>query len=83
VCDDHLQKSRDMATAVATQNPAVRGDGNTEQHGSEFLTHFGDSQHALSPSEGANTTRNKELGQSSKTLKVDDFDLVRTLGTGE
>lgn len=75
--------SRDMAAAVATQSAPVGGGGSIVQQEKDFVAHFSDNQHTLSPSEVANAPQDKDLGQSSKSLRVEDFDLVRTLGTGE
>lgn len=36
----------------------------------------------LSPGSIAEDPRNKKLGMSSKTLRVQDFELLKTLGTG-
>ena len=49
----------------------------------EFIADFAEQQHPLPPEEVQQDPRNKELGRSSSGLSVDDFELVRTLGTGE
>lgn len=48
-----------------------------------FVAHFSDQQRPLAPEEVQQDPRNKDLGRSSRGLSVDDFELVRTLGTGE
>jgi hypothetical protein len=48
----------------------------------QFIAEFAEQQHPLPPEEVQQDPRNKELGKSSKALSVDDFELVRTLGTG-
>lgn len=40
------------------------------------------SEHPLDPSAIAQDPEKKHLGISAQTLKVDDFELIRTLGTG-
>lgn len=37
----------------------------------------------LSPAEIAETPRSKELGIASKNLRITDFDLIKTIGTGK
>lgn len=49
----------------------------------QFVAHFSQEQHVLPPDEIQQNPRNKELGASSRTLSVRDFELVRTLGTGK
>lgn len=48
----------------------------------QFIAHFADQTQPLPPDEVHQAPRNKELGRSSRALRVSDFDLVRTLGTG-
>ncbi|ESZ98360.1 cAMP-dependent protein kinase catalytic subunit [Sclerotinia borealis F-4128] len=48
----------------------------------QFVAHFSQEQHILPPEEIQQNPRNKELGASSRSLSVRDFELVRTLGTG-
>ena len=48
----------------------------------QFIAQFAEQQHPLPPEEVQQDPRNKELGRSSKGLSVEDFELVRTLGTG-
>ena len=47
-----------------------------------FIAEFAEPHHPLPPEEVQQDPRNKELGKSSRGLSVEDFDLVRTLGTG-
>ena len=54
----------------------------TAQHEKQFIAHFSEQQRPLPPDEIAQDPRNKELGRSSRSLSVHDFELVRTLGTG-
>jgi protein kinase A len=48
----------------------------------QFVARFSDQKCVLPPDEIQQDPRNKELGRSSKSLTVRDFELVRTLGTG-
>jgi hypothetical protein len=54
----------------------------TTQQEKDFVAHFSDQQHVLPPDEVLQDPRNMDLGHSSKSLSVRDFELVRTLGTG-
>lgn len=49
----------------------------------QFVAHFSQEQHILPPEEIQQNPRNKELGGTSRSLSARDFDLIRTLGTGE
>lgn len=75
-----------MAAAVASQNPAMDmrdGNAGVAQHEKEFVAHFGDVQRPLAPGEVAKSPKHKQLGKSSKVLSADDFEFVKTLGTGK
>jgi hypothetical protein len=52
------------------------------QREKEFVTSFNVNQKPLSPSCITEDPRNKKLGGQSRKLRVTDFELVRTLGTG-
>ena len=47
-----------------------------------FIAEFAEQQTPLPPEQVQKDPRNKELGRSSRGLSVEDFELVRTLGTG-
>lgn len=65
-----------------------REDGNgirgaqQRQREKDFITKFSDQQRPLQPEEIVAEGRRKELGASSRALSVDDFELIKTLGTG-
>jgi hypothetical protein len=49
----------------------------------QFVAQFSEQQHdVLPPEQIQQNPSNKALGGSSKGLNVDDFELVKTLGTG-
>jgi protein kinase A len=50
----------------------------------QFIANFQENrlEHPLPPEEIEKDPRNKQLGRSSRGLRVTDFELVRTLGTG-
>lgn len=88
----------DMAAATAARPaefmrpeahpPPRRDDGSgmcgaeQRQHEKDFIAKFSDQQRPLQPGEIVAEGRRKELGGSSRALSVDDFELVKTLGTG-
>lgn len=47
-----------------------------------FIAEFEECKRPLSPKHIAEDPRNKKLGASSKQLRLKDFELVKTLGTG-
>ena len=48
----------------------------------ELVAHSSAASESLPPQEIAQDPKNKELGKSSQALRIQDFDLVKTLGTG-
>lgn len=48
----------------------------------DFIAQFEDEPRPLSPKFIAQDQRNKRLGMSSKHLRLQDFELLKTLGTG-
>ena len=48
-----------------------------------FIAQFDNEPRPLSPRLIAEDPKNKKLGMSSKTLGLDDFELLKTLGTGK
>ena len=48
----------------------------------QFISHWEDEKRPLNPDEVNQNPEDKRLGHSSRALRVDDFDLVKTLGTG-
>jgi protein kinase A len=77
-----------MPTGLLHKATSITGTGSnmapsqTTQQEKDFVAHFSDQQHVLPPEEVLQDPRNKDLGHSSKSLSVRDFELVRTLGTG-
>ena len=48
-----------------------------------FVAHFTDNGRVLSPAQIAEDPRHKALGGTSKALRLQDFELMKTLGTGK
>ena len=53
-----------------------------EEREKAFIADFEECKKPLSPKHIAEDPRNKKLGASSKQLRLKDFELVKTLGTG-
>ena len=63
--------------------PTLPRNHEQEQKERHFVTHYNDSRHEpLAPEAIAEDPKNKELGGSSSQLRLDDFVLLKTLGTG-
>ena len=58
-------------------------DEEQKQKEKNFIACFECNGPPLSPSQIAENPRNKEVGVASKQLRVGDFELIKTIGTGE
>ena len=67
----------------AASIPAEPFNREKEEKEKRFVSQYEDNKRPLSPNSIAKDPRNKELGCASRQLKVNDFELVKTLGTGE
>ena len=56
--------------------------GNTRQDEKDFIARYEERQHIVSPEKIESDSVNKKLGFSSRKLRVIDFELMKTLGTG-
>jgi protein kinase A len=72
---DHIPGAN---TKSSSSNLAMASTETIEQE-KHFIAEFAEQQHPLPPEEVQQDPRNKELG---KSIGVEDFELVRTLGTG-
>ncbi|KAI9743806.1 MAG: serine/threonine protein kinase, AGC [Claussenomyces sp. TS43310] len=76
-----------MAAAVASPSAGMEmadgagGGAGAVQRDKEFRARFSDVQNSLIPGKGNESLLKQELGKSSN-LSANDFELVRTLGTG-
>lgn len=52
------------------------------QQEKQFIAEYYDNSRPLPPDEIADSPRNKELATSSRQLRIQDFELIKTLGTG-
>lgn len=58
-------------------------DEEQKQKEKDFIACFECNGTPLSPAQIAEDPRNKEVGLASKQLRVGDFNLIKTIGTGE
>ncbi|KAI4130662.1 MAG: hypothetical protein LQ338_001639 [Usnochroma carphineum] len=52
------------------------------QQEKQFIVNYYDNSKPLAPDQIADSARNKELATSSRQLRIQDFELIKTLGTG-
>ena len=69
-------------TKPASSDPTPFDNEKCQQE-KQFIADFYACSKPLAPGEIADSQRNKELGTSSRQLRLQDFDLIKTLGTGE
>lgn len=56
--------------------------GESREEEKAFIAQFDNDPRSLSPRLIAEDPKNKKLGMSSKTLRLQDFELLKTVGTG-
>ena len=69
---------------LGSNAPARSGSAPGERRDEEkaFIAQFDNDTRPLSPRLIAEDPKNKKLGMSSKSLRLQDFELLKTLGTG-
>src|SRR5438105_1854542 len=77
-----LNYSRHFNASAMMSTDGNRMRSPIHQREKEFVISFAVNQKPLLPSAIAEDPRNKKLGGQSRKLRVTDFELVRTLGTG-
>jgi protein kinase A len=77
-----LHKIQDHIPGGNSSSSDPMASAETIEQEKQFIAEFAEQEHPLPPEEVQQDPRNKELGKSSKGLGIDDFELVRTLGTG-
>ena len=70
---------RSNSSNLITDHPVNEEERQKER---DFLCCYECNQAPLSPSEISDAPRNKEVGTASKNLRVGDFELIKTIGTG-
>jgi len=70
---------------LGSNAPARSGSASGERREKEkaFIAKFDNDPRPLSPKLIADDPKNKKLGVSSKSLRLQDFELLKTLGTGK
>lgn len=59
-----------------------RQERHEHEHEKKQILHWEADKHTLAPEEIAKRGEDKHVGWSSHRLRLDDFDLLKTLGTG-
>ena len=75
----HKLLGRDKA--ATTDSPPI--DSHKCQQEKQFIADFCENAKPLAPNQIADSPRNKQLATSSQQLRIQDFELIKTLGTGE
>lgn len=74
-------------TSHGNNKPASSGlpqiDNEKCQQEKQFIADFYNHSKPLAPNQITSDPHNKELGTSSQQLRVQDFELLKTLGTGK
>ena len=78
---DHILGSNAPPLRQHTPQPSDKAE-EEETREREFVAHYKDHGQVLSEAQIAQDPRDKELGKTSSTLRCDDFELIKTLGTG-
>lgn len=67
---------------LGSNAPVRSGPGESREEEKAFIAQFDNDPRSLSPRLIAEDPKNKKLGMSSKTLRLQDFELLKTVGTG-
>ena len=68
---------------AAEDIPRPPHDDETEQREKRLIASFSNDQRPLPPEQISEDPKHKELGGSSTQLRLESFDLLKTLGTGQ
>ena len=79
--DDHGNEKQNN-DAQNVQNSADQGDTSPRQNEKQFIVHWDDQKGLLEPKEITIDPERKRLGHKSSSLRIEDFNLIKTLGTG-
>ena len=77
---NHILGSNAAPLRQHTPQPSNKAEEEARER--EFVAHYKDYVEVLSEAQIAQEPKDKELGKTSSTLKHDDFELIKTLGTG-
>jgi protein kinase A len=70
------------ATYAPTEEPESKEDMRAREEEKHFISSWEGNKHPLSPSQVASDPEKKKIGHSSRHLRLEDFELIKTLGTG-
>ena len=80
--DDDRDKEKQNGGAQNVQTSADRDDTPLRQSEKRFIVHWEDEKGLLEPDEITIDPECKRLGHTSSSLRIEDFTLIKTLGTG-
>jgi len=76
-----LGSNKQCGESAKSSTPPPRNEEQEEKE-RQFVAQFSERKEPLPPSEIAQDPQNKALGGSSSQLRLDDFELLKTIGTG-
>jgi len=76
-----LGRNKEKEESAKSSTPPPRNEEQEEKE-RQFVAQFSERKEPLPPSEIAQDPTNKLLGGFSSQLRLDDFELLKTLGTG-
>jgi protein kinase A len=80
--DDDHNKEKQNSGAQNVQTSADQDETSPRQNEKRFVVHWEDEKGLLEPNEIAIDPERKGLGHTSRALRIEDFNLIKTLGTG-
>lgn len=75
-------RSNDQDDNQVNTAQGAPNDRSTREHEKQFIVHWEEERRPLEPEEITVDLDQKRLGQSSSSLRPEDFYLIKTLGTG-
>ena len=77
-----------MPSSQSTRHPSLtptesRQERHEHEHEKKQILHWEADKHTLAPEEIVKRGEDKHVGWSSHRLRLDDFELLKTLGTGQ
>lgn len=80
--DSSTSSSPPQAPQSSNQKSDSHVDSAAHEQQKKSISQWDDNRRPLSPDQIAQDPSQKEIGHSSKNLRFDDFELIKTLGTG-
>lgn len=80
--DDDHRKEKQNNDAQNARDFTEQDDTSPRQDEKRFIVHWEEEKGILEPNEITVDPERKRLGHTSNSLRVEDFNLIKTLGTG-